>query len=114
MSNFWQALAILRGEPPTRKRARQYDAGELPRTKVTPTFQDVIAPRAANYFPGPPTPVATPATQQPRSNSRLGNSQGGFPLVEHGGRAVAFFDDEGLWPRQGPFVMPLWREAIQR
>jgi len=112
-----QALAILRGEPPTRKRARQYDSGELPRPMLTPPFQDPSTPsRPPGYFGGPPTPVASPTPQPPlaRTTPRPpGGFQGSYPPAEPGGRVSGFFD-EGLWPRQGPFVMPLWRDAIQK
>ena len=70
-------------------------------------------------LPGPPTPGPSTALQPPQPRGGLqppgvpGYLPGPYLPIDQG-RGMGFYDSEGLWPRQGPYVMPLWRDAIQK
>lgn len=88
-----QALAILRGEMPTRKRARQCDTPEVSRSKASP-FQA----SASEFFSPAAMPVRPPGLfQDPQSM-----------------HAPDYFLEAALWPQQGPYIMSTWRQAIQK
>ncbi len=87
-----QALAILRGEMPTRKRAIQYDTPEVPRHRPAP-FQ---SSSPSNFF--------SPA---------LG-SRPPFPFQDQSLNSGEPYVDTSHWPQQGPYIMSQWRQAIQK
>ena len=85
-----QAMAILRGEMPTRKRARQFDAPDQSRSRASP-FQPATDP---SFF----SPGAVPSR----------------PPYAFQDQATSPPDDGNQWPQQGPYIMPQWRLAIQK
>ena len=103
-----QALAILRGEVPTRKRARQNDGSVEPPRSRTP-FPGItsMAPMAS---PVGPVGGALPSFMHSPTLAHPGGFQ---PQDQESITAGGMYGHHGSdWPQRGPYTMARWREAI--
>lgn len=103
-----QALAILRGEIPTRKRARHHESADSQRTRVAYSgisqTASLPSPSTRAKPQGVPTFVHSPSAP---ARSMIQPADQGSITVGSG----AYSEDRD-WPQRGPYTMARWREAI--